>query len=74
MKVGRKALAFCYKNQSYKNYPFSICFADFEISTDDNKCSSLGLDLNVPDEKEVFDKLLSLKKRVLGFGILSFKF
>lgn len=69
--LGKKALAFCYKNQSYKNYPFSICFADFEISTD-NKCVSLSLDLNKPDEKEVFDKLLSLKRMVLGFGILSF--
>jgi DNA helicase-2/ATP-dependent DNA helicase PcrA len=69
--LGKKALAFCYKNQSYKNYPFSICFADFAI-TPENKCVSLGLDLNKSDEKEVFDKLLSLKRMVLGFGILSF--
>jgi len=69
--LDRKALAFCHKYQSYKNYPFSICFADFEVSSQ-NKCDTLNLDLSKPDEKEVYSRLLALKKRILGFGILSF--
>lgn len=69
--LGRPALAFCYRNQSYKDYPFSICFADFEVSSQ-NKCDTLNLDLNKPSEKEIYSKLLALKMRVLGFGILSF--
>ncbi len=69
--LGKKAFAFCKRNESYKNYPFSICFDDFLVSPD-NKCVSLRLDLNKPDEKEIYSRLLALKKRVLDFGILSF--
>lgn len=68
--MGRKAQAFCYRNQR-KNYPFSICFADFEVSTQ-NKCVALNLNLNQSDEAEIYNRLLSSKNSMLGFGILSF--
>jgi DNA helicase II / ATP-dependent DNA helicase PcrA len=69
--MGKKALAFCHQNEKYKNYPYSICFSDFYVSPK-NKCTSLNLDLNIPEEKEIYDKLLLLKRRILQFGILSY--
>lgn len=69
--IGNKTLTFCHQNEEYKNYPYSICFSDFEISAG-NKCVSLSLDLNIPEKKEIYDRLVSLKKRLLQFGILSY--
>lgn len=69
--IGNKTLAYCHKNEKYKNYPYSICFSDFKTSPQ-NKCPSLSLDLNVPDQKEIYEGLLAFKQRILKTGILSY--
>ncbi len=69
--IGKKALAFCYQNEKHKNYPYSICFSDFGVSPQ-NKCIKLGLDLGIPEKKEIYDRLLALKQRILKLGILSY--
>jgi len=68
--LGRKAQYFCHKNP-HKDYPNSICFNDFD-TTSDGKCGSLNLDLRVSDHNEIYNKLLACKKSVLQSGILSY--
>jgi DNA helicase II / ATP-dependent DNA helicase PcrA len=69
--IGNKALSFCHKYEKYENYPNSICFSDFEVSAQ-NGCSSLHLDLNKAEDREIYTKLLFLKLHILDFGILSY--
>ncbi len=69
--LGRKAFAYC-KRMNKKNYPYSISYSDLIINTKMNKCEALNLDLNIEDEKKIYEGLKRTKKYAIESGYLNF--
>jgi DNA helicase II / ATP-dependent DNA helicase PcrA len=68
--LGRKTNAFCYKS-GIKNYPYALGFNDFNLDSN-CLCHKLKLDSKDKTQKEIYDRLLKLKKQILSDGILSY--
>ncbi|MGD0217459.1 MAG: UvrD-helicase domain-containing protein [Desulfobaccales bacterium] len=67
----RNAKAFCHRS-GRKDYPYSIRFPHLQVSPL-NRCDALRLDLNDNSHKKIYDALVSLRERVLQFGIVSYE-
>lgn len=63
------AKSYCYRYEQ-KGYPFTIEFNDFILDGDSSP--TLKLNLSIAKEKEIYGSLVKMKKRVLGYGILSY--
>lgn len=68
--LGRKANAFCYRS-GQKKLPYSLRFENFALDNN-NYCQTLKLDTSDTEQKEIYYRLVKLKKQLLSDGILRY--